>query len=68
MPMCRRTALLRCGWTMMTINAEEHPLMPRFHKPGAEKRSVAVLQPEQYDDWLGCRSTNEARVSQPVSS
>lgn len=35
--------------------------MPRFHKPGAEKRSVAVLRPEQYDDWLGCRSTNEAR-------
>jgi putative SOS response-associated peptidase YedK len=46
---------------MLTINAEEHPLMRRFHKPGAEKRSVVVLRPEQYDDWLGCRSTDEAR-------
>ena len=46
---------------MMTINADEHPLMRRFHKPGAEKRSVVVLRPEQYDDWLGCRSTDEAR-------
>jgi len=46
---------------MLTINAEDHPLMRRFHKPGAEKRSVVILRPEQYDDWLGCRSTDEAR-------
>jgi putative SOS response-associated peptidase YedK len=49
------------SFTMLTINADEHPLMRRFHKPGAEKRSVVVLRPEQYDDWLGCRSTDEAR-------
>ena len=49
------------SFTMLTINAEEHPLMRRFHKPGAEKRSVVVLRLEQYDDWLGCRSTDEAR-------
>lgn len=49
------------SFTMLTINADEHPLMRRFHKPGAEKRSVVVLRPEQYDDWLGCSSTDEAR-------
>jgi putative SOS response-associated peptidase YedK len=46
---------------MLTINAAEHPLMRRFHKSGAEKRSVVILRPEQYDDWLGCSTTDEAR-------
>jgi hypothetical protein len=46
---------------MLTVNADEHPLMRRFHKPGAEKRSVIILRPEQYGDWLGCRSPDEAR-------
>jgi putative SOS response-associated peptidase YedK len=49
------------SFTMLTINAEDHPLMRRFHKPGAEKRSVVILRAEQYDDWLGCRTTDEAR-------
>lgn len=49
------------SFTMLTVNAEQHPLMHRFHKPGAEKRSVVILRPEQYDDWLECRSTDEAR-------
>lgn len=35
--------------------------MRRFHKPGAEKRSVVVLRPEEYDDWLGSRTVDEAR-------
>jgi putative SOS response-associated peptidase YedK len=49
------------SFTMLTINAEEHPLMRRFHKPGAEKRSVVILRPDQHDDWLGSGSTDEAR-------
>lgn len=49
------------SFTMLTVNADEHSLMRRFHKPGAEKRSVIILRPEQYDDWLGCQSTDEAR-------
>lgn len=49
------------SFTMLTVNADEHPLMRRFHRPGAEKRSVVILRPEEYDDWLGARSTDEAR-------
>jgi len=49
------------SFTMLTVNAEDHPLMKRFHRPGAEKRSVVILRPEEYDDWLGSRSTDEAR-------
>lgn len=46
---------------MLTINADEHPLMKRFHKPGDEKRSVVVLDPEDYEAWLSARTELEAR-------
>lgn len=40
------------SFSMLTINADEHPLMQRFHKPGDEKRMVVILEPDQYDAWL----------------
>jgi len=49
------------SFTMLTVNADEHPLMKRFHKPGDEKRSVVIVSPNAYEDWLNCRSTDEAR-------
>jgi putative SOS response-associated peptidase YedK len=49
------------AFTQITINADEHPLMKRFHKPGDEKRSLVILHPHEYDDWLGCRNPEEAR-------
>jgi putative SOS response-associated peptidase YedK len=49
------------SFTMLTVNANDHPLMKRFHRPGDEKRSVVLLRPAQYDDWLGSRSVDEAR-------
>lgn len=49
------------SFTMLTVNANEHPLMRRFHKPGDEKRSVVIVPSAAYGDWLSCRSTDEAR-------
>jgi putative SOS response-associated peptidase YedK len=49
------------SFTQITINADEHPLMRRFHKPGDEKRSLVVLPPSEVDDWLHCRSPELAR-------
>jgi putative SOS response-associated peptidase YedK len=49
------------SFTMLTVNADEHSLMKRFHKPGDEKRSVVIVRPDAYEDWLSCRSTDEAR-------
>jgi hypothetical protein len=46
---------------MLTVNANEHPLMKRFHKTGDEKRSVVIVPPDAYEDWLSCRSIDEAR-------
>ena len=42
------------SFSMLTINADEHPLMRRFHKPNDEKRMLVLLEPEQYDAWLTC--------------
>lgn len=49
------------SFTMLTVNADEHPLLKRFHKPGAEKRSVVIVPSVAYDEWLNCRDTEEAR-------
>ena len=40
------------SFSMLTINADEHPLMQRFHKPGDEKRIIVILRPEEYMSWL----------------
>lgn len=47
------------SFSMLTINADEHPLMKRFHKPGEEKRMVVTLAPEHYQGWLEGALVNE---------
>ena len=39
-------------FTMLTIAAQGHPLMQRFHKPDDEKRMVVVLDEADHDRWL----------------
>lgn len=43
-------------WTfaMLTVNADGHPVMQRFHKPSDEKRMVVILSDQHYDTWLSC--------------
>ncbi|WP_454744091.1 SOS response-associated peptidase family protein [Cupriavidus necator] len=50
------------SWTMLTVNAENHPLMRRMHAPGKEKRSVVILHRDQWDDWLNCSDPEVART------
>lgn len=49
------------SFTQITINADEHPLMRRFHKPGDEKRALVVLPPSDLDSWLACKDPEMAR-------
>lgn len=53
------------SFSMLTINADQHPLMNRFHKPGEEKRMVMILDPLQYDGWLEGTLAAEPEVYQP---
>jgi putative SOS response-associated peptidase YedK len=45
------------SFTMLTINADNHPLMQRFHRPEDEKRMPVLLDPPRYSAWL--QSTKE---------
>ncbi len=49
------------SFSMLTINADEHLLMSRFHAPGKEKRSVVVLDDAQWDGWLQAQDEGEIR-------
>lgn len=40
------------SFTMLTINADTHPMMRQFHKPDDEKRMVVILAESAYDAWL----------------
>lgn len=49
------------SFSMLTVNADGHPLMQRFHKPDDEKRMLVILHPDQYDDWLHCDTDDVPR-------
>ncbi|WP_227815035.1 SOS response-associated peptidase [Nitrogeniibacter aestuarii] len=50
------------SFTMLTVNADTHPVMRRFHKPQDEKRTVVVLDGSQIDAWLGASSEADMRA------
>ena len=47
------------SYTMLTVNADDHPLMSRMHKPDPtlppdqqDKRSVIAIEPANLEQWL----------------
>lgn len=40
------------SFSMLTVNADGHPVMKHFHKPDDEKRSIVVLNDSDYISWL----------------
>lgn len=40
------------SFSLLTIHASACPLMSRMHKPKDEKRSLAVIEPGQREQWL----------------
>ena len=40
------------SFTMLMINADDHPFMRNYHKPEDEKRMVVILPKGLYGDWL----------------
>lgn len=53
------------SYTMLTINADEHPLMRLFHKPTDEKRMVVILPPGRYQDWLEAPAQSSMEFLRP---
>lgn len=55
----KRTGEVVESYTMLTLNADRHPLMGRMHKPDPalgpdrqDKRSVVPIEPADVDRWL----------------
>ena len=40
------------SFSILTVNADEHPVMNQFHKAGDEKRTPFIIQAENFDHWL----------------
>ena len=55
----KATGEIHESYTMLTLNADAHPLMSRMHKPDPklapdkqDKRSVIPLEVHEFDIWL----------------
>ena len=53
------------SFSMLTVNADGHPLMQRFHKPEDEKRMLVLLDPAQYQGWLEGALVSDPAVYRP---
>jgi putative SOS response-associated peptidase YedK len=40
------------SFSMLTVNADSHPVMKQFHKAEDEKRTPVILAPSQFHQWL----------------
>ena len=48
----KETGEIIFSFSMLTINADGHEVMKHFHKPADEKRSIVVLNDDDYLPWL----------------
>lgn len=62
------------SYTMLTINADNHPIMRRMHKPDPtlgpneqDKRSVVAIEPQNMQRWLhGTLKETQALLAPPA--
>jgi putative SOS response-associated peptidase YedK len=50
------TGELVVSFSMLTVNADEHPVMNQFHQQGDEKRTPVIIAPEFHKAWLGAET------------
>lgn len=50
------------SFSMLTVNADDHPVMRQFHKPGDEKRTPVIIAPELQDAWLSADTTQASKL------
>jgi len=50
------------SFSMLTVNADAHPVMQQFHKPGDEKRTPVIIAPEQHGAWLSADVSQAAEL------
>jgi putative SOS response-associated peptidase YedK len=59
------------GWvdsyTLLTVNAAEHPIFGLLHKPQDEKRMVVMLNNENYETWLNGTNMEAQKLIRPFT-
>jgi putative SOS response-associated peptidase YedK len=50
------------SFSMLTVNADAHPVMCQFHKPADEKRTPVIIAPELHAAWLGADPAKAAEL------
>jgi putative SOS response-associated peptidase YedK len=50
------------SFSMLTVNADEHPVMCQFHKPADEKRTPVIIVSDLHDAWLGADPPKAAEM------
>ena len=53
------------SFSMLTVNAEGQPVMGRFHRPTDERRSLVVMPPASWCDWLNAKPDEAAALMLP---
>lgn len=48
----RGTGEILTSFSLLTVNADAHPVMRRMHRPGDEKRMLVVVPAASWCDWL----------------
>jgi len=56
------------SFSMLTINADGHPVMGRFHRPGDERRSLVIVPPESWPAWLSATTDKAVAMLQPIDA
>ncbi len=56
------------SYTMLTINADTHPIFQNYHKPEKEKRMVVILPDEHYEGWLAGEPARAFMVPYPAEN
>ena len=56
------------SFSLLTVNADNHPVMGRFHAPGDEKRSIVAIDPPFLDDWLKATTDEALSFFTPVAA
>ena len=50
------------SFSMLTVNADTHPVMCQFHKPGDEKRTPVIIAPALHAAWLSADHAQAAEL------
>lgn len=57
------------SFSLLTINADGHPVMGAFHRPADEKRSLVIVPPQHRNSWLSatCAQARDLMQAMPDS-